>query len=319
MQAPTTYKPTMDFSVVVPFYNEEDSVIPLCEGIRGAVEPLGRTFEVLLVDDGSTDHTFAKCCHVAETDSRFRVLKLRANFGQTPALTAGFSHAQGNVVVSMDGDLQNDPLDIEQMLSRIDDGYDVVTGWREKRQDKLVVRKVPSLVANWLVRKVTGTSIHDNGCGLRAYRRSVIAKLSLYSEMHRLLPTVIALTGARIAEVKVRHHPRRFGSSKYNLTRIYKFLLDFTALKIIMTLFRLPLFGFGAAGILFVSLGALLFGVGVMDALLRPDGALIILLGAGALVGCLGTTLIMMGVICDLLYETGTGRVERLLRVDLLQ
>lgn len=304
----------MEISVVVPFYNEEQSVGPLCRGIVDALGPTGRLFEVLLVDDGSSDRTYHEAVAFAKSDQRFRVVKLRANAGQTAALYAGFSNARGDVIVSMDGDLQNDPRDIEEMVSLMETGYDVVTGWRENRQDKLIIRKLPSFVANWLVRKVTGISIRDNGCALRAYRASFIKRLSLYSEMHRLLPTIMALTGARIAEIKVRHHARKFGSSKYGLSRIYKFLLDFAALKIILTLFRLPMFGFGVAGFACLFLAMCVLAVGTYAVSVNPDSYLLIYLGASGLIGSLGTSLLMMGIICDLLYETADVRVEHLLR-----
>lgn len=309
-------EPANKLSIVVPFYNEEDSVEPLCQGVANALNALGRDYEVILVDDGSADETYKRALVVAEADKRFRVVKLRANFGQTAALYAGFNLAQGNIIVSMDGDLQNDPRDIGAMVELIDQGYDVVTGWREKRQDKLILRKVPSMVANWLVRKVTSTKIHDNGCGLRAYRSDFIKSISLYSEMHRLLPTIVALTGAKITEIKVRHHERKFGKSKYGLSRIYKFLLDFAAIKIILTLFRLPLFGFGAAGIFFVAIGVAIMIAGIANAFVHPDDPIVVYLGSSILIASLGTSLIMMGIVCDLVYATGNSRVEHLVRAD---
>lgn len=306
----------MDLSIVVPFFNEEQSVIPLCRGVKEAVDPVGCDYEVLLVDDGSSDSTYENALKIGEEDSRFRIIKLRANFGQTAALAAGFSHARGRIIVSMDGDLQNDPRDIEEMIRRVDQGYDVVTGWRENRQDGFILRRLPSLVANWLVRKMTGITIRDNGCGIRAYRASYIQQFALYSEMHRLLPTIVALTGARITEMKVRHHPRKFGSSKYGLSRIYKFLLDFTSIKIILSLFRLPMFGFGAIGIFFVLLGLMISGVGIVELALRPEDVFLVYLGTGVLVSSLGVSLMVMGMICDLVYETAEMRVEHLFSIE---
>lgn len=306
----------MHLSIVIPFFNEENSVGPLANDLTFVLEGAEFEFEVLLVDDGSTDSTYERAVSIATNDSRFRVIKLRANFGQTAALAAGFSHARGRIIVSMDGDLQNDPRDITEMVNRIDEGYDVVTGWRENRKDGLILRRFPSLMANWLVRKMTGITIRDNGCGIRAYRASYIKKFALYSEMHRLLPTIVALTGARITEMKVRHHPRRFGSSKYGLSRIYKFLLDFASIKIILTLFRLPMFGFGAVGLFFFLVGLIFSGVGFVELALRPEDVFLVYLGVGVVVSSLGVSLIVMGMICDLVYETAETRVEQLFSIE---
>jgi len=203
----------MDLSIVIPVHNEEDSVGPLCGAIARAVEPLGYEFETLLVDDGSADGTFDQALQVANQDKRFRIIKLSKNFGQTAALYAGIEHARGDIIVTMDGDLQNDPADIKKFIDELHEGYDVVLGWRDNRQDRLILRKIPSRLANWLVRKVAGTSIRDNGCALRAYRASVIKRFPLYSEMHRLLPTILAVAGARMTQIKVIHHPRKYGTS----------------------------------------------------------------------------------------------------------
>lgn len=307
----------MDVSLVVPFYNEEESVQPLCEAMRRALEPTRHQFEVLLVDDGSIDRTYEQMLQVAADDHRFRVLKLQANYGQTAALYAGFNHAVGDVIVSMDGDLQNDPRDIPAMIATLEEGYDVVAGWREHRKDKLMVRKAPSIVANWLVRKVTGVSLRDNGCGLRAYRAEVIKRYCLYSDMHRLLPTIVGLTGAKIAEIPVRHHPREFGTSKYGLSRIYKFLFDLAALKIIITLFWLPLFGFGLFAVILTILAAVIFLVGIIHLSVAPDTTMVIYVGASALFVSLSVFLLILGTVCELIYETGSSRVEGLLKVDI--
>lgn len=307
----------MDLSIVIPFYNEEDSVVPLCEATRAALEPTSHRFEVLLIDDGSTDGTYERMLEIAERDPRFRVLKLRGNYGQTAALYAGFTHAAGDVIVSMDGDLQNDPRDIPAMVEKLQDGHDVVAGWREDRKDALFVRKVPSMVANWLVRRVTGVPIRDNGCALRAYRADVIKKYWLYSDMHRLLPTIIGLTGADIAQMKVRHHPREYGSSKYGLSRIYKFLFDFTALKIIITLFWLPLFGFGLLALFFTMLAAGTLFVGMLHLYLDPEMTMVIYVGASTLWFSLGAFLLILGILCSILYDVGGGRVENLLKTEM--
>lgn len=306
----------MDISVVIPFYNEEESVRPLCRLTRAALATSRRDFEVLLIDDGSTDRSYERMREIAADDDRFRVLKLQGNYGQTAALYAGFNHAAGDVIVSMDGDLQNDPRDIPALVARLETGFDVVTGWRENRKDALFVRKVPSMAANWLVRKVTGVAIRDNGCGLRAYRADVIKKYSLYSDMHRLLPTIVGLTGARISEMKVRHHPREYGSSKYGLSRVYKFLFDLAALKIIITLFWLPLFGFGLMALLFVFLSMLVLVMGIVHLSLAPEATMIIYAGAAILLFSLGVFLLILGIVCGLIYDAGGSRVESLLKVE---
>ena len=213
-------------SVIVPFYNEEDSICPMYEAIVRAVTPLGIMFEMVFVDDGSRDGTVRIATEIARSDSRVLVIKFRKNYGQTAAMAAGIEYARGEILVTMDGDLQNDPADIVHFLEKINEGYDIVVGWRFNRQDKLISRKVPSRVANWFIGKVTGVPIKDNGCSLKAYRAKLIKNIPLYSEMHRFIPAMASVAGPRIAEIKVRHHARQFGESKYGLSRIYKVLLD---------------------------------------------------------------------------------------------
>lgn len=308
----------MDLSIVVPLYNEGKSVRPLCEAIVDAVEPLGHQFETLLIDDGSTDGTFDRARAVANRDARFRIIKLSRNFGQTAALYAGFEHAKGDVIVTMDGDLQNDPADIERLLHKMQEGYDVVTGWRADRQDRLVYRKLPSRAANWLIRKVMGAPIRDNGCALRAYRAGIIKKFPLYSEMHRLLPTLLVMAGVRIAQIEVRHHPRRYGASKYGLARVYKVLFDLVALKTVMTAARLPLFGFGTVAVLCAALSLLAFLAGLAQVTLQPESSIVIYLGVSMLWGALGLSLLMLGVLCTLIYAKGNFRVEDVLKIHRL-
>ena len=214
-----------DLSVIVPFYNEEDNLVRMHAAIVGAMEPIGVSFEMVFVDDGSRDRTLERAVEVARTDSRLRVVKFRRNYGQTPAMAAGIEQARGKVLVTMDGDLQNDPADIALFLAKIDEGNDIVVGWRHDRQDKLISRKIPSRIANWLIGKVTGVPIKDNGCSLKAYRAALIKEIPLYSEMHRFIPAMASIAGPRIAEIKVRHHARQFGKSKYGLSRVYKVLL----------------------------------------------------------------------------------------------
>ena len=222
-------------SVIVPFYNEEENIERMHAAIVTAVEPIGVPFEIVLVDDGSKDATPQLARAIAQRDSRVRVVRFRRNYGQTPAMAAGIEHARGEILVTMDGDLQNDPEDIRHFLEKIDAGFDIVVGWRFNRQDKLVSRKIPSRIANWLIGKVTGVPIKDNGCSLKAYRASLIKHIPLYSEMHRFIPAMASIAGPRIAEIKVRHHARQFGQSKYGLSRVYKVLLDMMVIKTITT------------------------------------------------------------------------------------
>jgi glycosyltransferase involved in cell wall biosynthesis len=256
-------RPPIKLSVIVPFYNEQDSIGALHTAIVDAVAPLQIPFEMVFVDDGSKDQTLARAVELARKDHRIRVVQFRRNYGQTAAMAAGIEYARGEVLVTMDGDLQNDPADIEQFLRKIDAGYDVVVGWRHDRQDKLVSRKVPSVIANWLIGKVTGIPIKDNGCSLKAYRASVIKNIPLYSEMHRFIPAMASIAGTRIAEVKVRHHARRFGASKYGLSRIYKVLLDLMVIKTLTSFAARPLlwFAFLALPLFLIGTVALVYAL----------------------------------------------------------
>ena len=228
-------KPTL--SIVVPVYNEEENVRPLCEKIQAVCEAMDEVYEVLFVDDGSSDETFAVLSELSKQFPQLVVVRFKKNAGQTAAMAAGFEYAKGQRIVSMDGDLQNDPGDIPKLLGKLDEGYDLVCGWRKDRQDKFLTRRVPSIVANWIIGKVTGVPIHDNGCSLKAYRASVIKRVSLYGEMHRFIPAMSTVVGARIAEIVVTHHPRRFGESKYGLGRAWRVALDIVAFKFIIFVF----------------------------------------------------------------------------------
>ncbi len=233
--ARTVKKPIL--SIVVPVYNEEENVRMLFEKIQAVCEPIGETYEVLFVDDGSHDGTFAVLSELSKQKPKLRVIRFQKNAGQTAAMAAGFEFAQGQRIISMDGDLQNDPADIPKLLEKLDEGYDLVCGWRKERQDKFLTRRVPSIVANWIIGKVTGVPIHDNGCSLKAYRASVIKQVPLYGEMHRFIPAMSTVVGARITEIVVTHHPRRFGKSKYGLGRVWRVMLDIIAFKFIISVF----------------------------------------------------------------------------------
>ena len=248
--------------MVVPLYNEEGSVERLVQAVQEALGP-EHDWELVLVDDGSRDSTVARARSAVAQDSRVRLVRLARNYGQTPAMQAGFASARGDVIVTMDGDLQNDPADIPQLVARLDEGYDLVAGYRERRQDVWLTRRFPSMIANWLIRKATGVPIRDNGCSLKAFRRPVVERLHLYSDLHRFIPAVAAATaGARITEMPVRHHARRFGQSKYGLSRIAKVMADLLVIVMIRSFRGRPLHLFAGAALvaLFFSLAALVAG-----------------------------------------------------------
>lgn len=305
-------------SVVVPLFNEEDSVKPLCRSITAALEPMNYEFEIILIDDGSTDESFVRANEIALNDERVHVLKLSRNFGQTPALYAGLEYASGGIIVTMDGDLQNDPSDIPGMVEKIDEGYDVVTGWREKRKDTFITRKLPSKIANWIIRKMMASEIIDNGCALRAYKADVIRKFPLYSEMHRLLPTLLTLSGTKIAQMQVKHHARKYGSSKYGLSRTYKVIIDLMALKMIMTSVRFSFFGFGHFALFSFMIGLFIFGGGIAYHVVHPEGTMVVFIGASMLMGALSIALFMFGILTTMIYSLGNLRVEDLLKKEFI-
>ena len=255
---------TPDLSVVVPIYNEIESLVPMVGAVRQALEPTMLDYELLLVDDGSTDGSRELMRELAQEDPRVRIVLLRANYGQTAAMAAGFDLFRGRFVVTLDGDLQNDPADIPRMLEHLEDeGLDVVCGWRRDRQDRAFSRKVPSRVANWLIQRFTGVAIHDTGCTLKVYRSWVVRKLHLYSDMHRFIPALAAGTGARVGEIVVKHHPRRYGSSKYGIGRILRVLTDLLVVRLIVRFSKHPLRYFALASVpLFIG-GSLLAVLGL--------------------------------------------------------
>ena len=224
-------------SIVVPVYNEEENVRLLFEKTQAVCETIDEAYEVIFVDDGSRDETFAVLSELCKRFPELVVIRFQKNAGQTAAMAAGFEFARGQRIVSMDGDLQNDPGDIPKLLEKLNEGYDLVCGWRKERQDKFLTRRVPSIVANWIIGRVTGVPIHDNGCSLKAYRASVIKQVPLYGEMHRFIPAMSTVVGSRIAEIVVTHHPRRFGESKYGLGRVWRVALDIVAFKFIISVF----------------------------------------------------------------------------------
>ena len=247
----------IDLSVVIPIKDERDNLKPLDDRLRQALEPLGINYEILFVDDGSVDGSFEILKELAARDARVKVVRLRRNFGQTPALQAGIDFSQGEVLVTMDGDLQNDPADIPVLLEKLGEGYDAVLGLRARRRDKLLLRKIPSLLGNWLIRKVTGVHIKDMGCTLRALRRDLAEALPLYGELHRFVPVLAQQYGGRLAQIPVRHHPRTAGKTKYNLTRTFRVLLDLITIKFLHSYLTRPMHVMGLAGFVSMGLGVL--------------------------------------------------------------
>lgn len=300
----------MDLSVVVPLYNEEDSVSLLYESISSVLDELAVEGEMVFVDDGSADSTFAMAEKIASGDPRLRLVKFRHNYGQTPAMAAGIDLARGRIIVTMDGDLQNDPRDIPHFLEKIDEGFDIVVGWRFNRQDKLISRKIPSRIANWLIGRVTGVPIKDNGCSLKAFRADVIKHVPLYSDMHRFIPAMASIAGPRIAEIKVRHHARKFGESKYGLSRVYKVLLDLLTIKTIATFSARPLKWFAMLSAPFLFLSILLV-VWVLFRFVRDGSQSLPIAGTAMLLGALGVFLVFSGGLAELIIRAGDVEVDR--------
>ncbi len=295
-------------SVIVPFFNEEDNVGPLYAAIVAALATLSITFEMLFVDDGSRDATYARALELAERDARVRVVKFRRNYGQTAAMAAGIEHARGEILVTMDGDLQNDPADIERLLAKIDEGYDIVVGGRFRRQDKLITRKIPSKIANWLIGKVTGVPISDNGCSLKAFRATVIKNIPLYSEMHRFIPAMAWLAGPRIAEIKVRHHARQFGHSKYGLSRVYKVLLDLMVIKTVASFTSKPLLWFSMLSLPLLGLGFVALVYGLLLPLTSDGSISMPMAGSGVIFIASAMFLFAGGALGELVYKAGDVR-----------
>src|SRR5947209_19150018 len=238
-----------DISVFLPVFNEESNLRPLHEKMDRALAQLGRTAEIIYVDDGSSDGSLDVLREIAAEDSRVRVIALRRNYGQTPAMSAGIDAARGRVLIPMDADLQNDPADIARLLDKLDEGYEVVSGWRKNRKDPLFTRKIPSMMANWLISKLGGGPLHDYGCSLKAYRRESLADVHLYGEMHRFIPIYASWSGARVAEIPVEHHARTMGKSKYGLSRTVKVVFDLMTIKFMASYQTKPLYMFGFAGL----------------------------------------------------------------------
>jgi glycosyltransferase involved in cell wall biosynthesis len=244
-----------EVSVVVPIYNELESIPHLLEALSSTLQAAAISYEIICVDDGSIDGSDQQLKQQALAREDLRVVVLRRNYGQTAAMAAGFRHATGQVIVTIDGDLQNDPSDIPLLMQIMADGYDLVSGWRQHRQDKALTRVIPSKLANWLIGQVTGVKLHDYGCSLKAYRSELVADMNLYGELHRFLPALAFIEGARITEVAVKHHPRRFGQSKYGLDRTFRVVMDLLTISFMRTFLTRPMHVFGLFGLLFLATG----------------------------------------------------------------
>ena len=258
--APIKERADLELSVIIPVYNEEENIKPLHSSLTDVLAGLGKPYEIIFIDDGSKDQTLRELENLNGSDSCCKVIRFRRNFGQTAALAAGFAHAHGKVIVTLDGDLQNDPADIPLLLDKIDEGFDVVSGWRVRRKDKFLTRKLPSVCANWLISKITGVNLHDYGCTLKAYRREVAQNVGLYGEMHRFIPAMASWMGVSVAEIPVNHRPRQHGSSKYGISRTLRVLLDLITVKFLLSYATKPLRIFGTVGFMSSLIG---FGLAV--------------------------------------------------------
>ena len=293
-----------EVSVVVPLLNEQDNISPLYEQITQALTDK-YNYEIIFVDDGSSDNSFAVLSRLQKADSKIRVIRFRKNFGQTASLSAGFTHARGNIIVAIDADLQNDPADIPKMIDKLEEGFDVVSGWRKKRHDKVLTRLLPSKIANWLISKITGVKLHDYGCTLKAYRKEILAETKLYGEMHRFIPALASWSGARIAEMVVNHRPRTSGTAKYGLERTLKVLLDLITVKFLLSFSTKPIQLFGGWGFLALFFGSVSgLAVILMKILRGRDMTGNPLLYLTILLLVIGVQFILMGLLAELLVRT---------------
>src|SRR5690242_14661533 len=296
----------VDLSVVLPVYNEQDNIPILHAELKQALEEIGRGYEIIYVDDGSSDASFPRLSSIAAHDATVTVLRFRRNFGQTAALAAGIDRSRGEIIVLMDADLQNAPCDIGRLLEKIDAGYDVVSGWRTERKDTYLRRRLPSKVANALISKVTGVRLHDYGCTLKAYRREVLQPMRLYGEMHRFLPAYASWNGALITEIPVNHRARRFGVSKYGLSRTFRVLLDLLTVKFLGSYSTKPLYAFGFVGMLLSLASFVSVALSVAQAVLPPyvkmhNNPLTLL---SAILFVVAIQVILMGLLAELIMRT---------------
>lgn len=293
-------------SIVVPIHNEEPAILPLYDQLTGVLDSLARPYEILFVDDASTDRSFDLLANLAETDARLTVVRLRRNFGQTAALSAGFDRAKGEVVISLDGDLQHDPADIPALLAKIDEGYDIASGWRKDRVDNALTRKFPSRVANWLMAKISGLDLRDFGTTFKAYRAEILKEINLYGELHRFIPALASFYGARVAEVPIRNIPRPSGASHYGLSRTFRVLFDLITIQFLLSYQTRPMHFFGKFGLAGTTLGGAILGFLAVKKLLGYEiviehGPLMV---AGALLFLSGLSMFSTGLLGEILMRT---------------
>lgn len=298
-------RPELHLSVVIPIYNEEGNIEKLYDELTAALEDIGREYEIIAINDGSVDRSYQLLNALQARDSRWHVIHFRRNFGQTAAMAAGFDAARGEIVVTIDADLQNDPRDIEPILDKFAEGYDIVSGWRQNRKEPLFLRRIPSIIANRLISRTTGIRLHDYGCTLKAYHFDVVKGVQLYGELHRFIPALASQMGVRVAEVPVKDRARRWGSSKYGFSRTFKVILDLIAVMFLLSYFNRPLYVFGAAGFIVGSVGTLLGLYLTVFKLLtenkigdRP------LLQLAVLLMVLGVQFISTGIVADMIMRT---------------
>lgn len=295
----------VDLSIVIPVYNEEENLPILYEKLKSVLDKLGKSYEIIFVNDGSTDKSWEIIKQLSEKDPTVVGVNFRRNYGQTAAMSAGFDIARGDIIITMDADLQNDPEDIPKLLEKVNEGYDIVSGWRKNRKDAFISRTLPSRIANWLISKVTGVHLHDYGCSLKAYKADIAKKLDYYGEMHRFLPALAKPYGAKITEIVVKHHPRLYGKSKYGISRTFKVILDLFLVKFLLDYRTKPLRVFGGTGLVlfFIGFFSLLYLVflklfGGQDIGNRP------LLIFGTLLVLSGIQLISTGIVAELITRT---------------
>ncbi|HME07762.1 MAG TPA: glycosyltransferase family 2 protein [Bryobacteraceae bacterium] len=294
-------------SIVIPIHNEEPSILPLYDRLTAVLEGLQKPYEMIFVDDASTDRSFDLLANLVETDLRLKVIRLRRNFGQTAALSAGFDEAQGNIIVSLDGDLQHDPDDIPALLAKIEEGYDIASGWRKDRVDNALTRKLPSRIANWLMAKASGIQLRDFGTTFKAYRAEILKDINLYGELHRFIPALASFYGARIAEVPIRNTPRISGDSHYGLSRTFNVMFDILTIRFLLKYFTRPMHFFGRLGLASLSLGGVILGGLCIDKLFGGRGMLTDhgpLLIFGVLLILAGLMMFSTGLLGEVLMRT---------------
>src|SRR5688572_8345449 len=302
MKDSTTTNP--ELSLFLPVLDEEENLRPMHAKIQAALDTLGKSAEVIYVDDGSTDRSLEILREIAAEDPRVRVISLRRNYGQTAAMSAGIDAAKGSILIPMDADLQNDPADIKRLLDKLDEGYDVVSGWRKNRQDKLISRKIPSQIANRVISWIGGVPLHDYGCSLKAYRRDVIQDVKLYGEMHRFIPIYASWAGARVTEIPVDHHARTMGKSKYGISRTVKVIFDLMTIKFMASYQTKPIYVFGTFGMIAFLLAAI---AGVWAVVLKFDGVSFILTPLPVITVvmlAISVQFFLMGLLAELLVRT---------------